>query len=149
MSNEDLVRRYTAAAAAGDVHAMEALRHPRWSVTWPQSGERVTTNASFAAIVAAQPGGAPRTTVERIVGDQDRVVLTALGTPLRVGGSGDFWWAEFRMAYPDGIDYHCIELLELSDEKVFRETVYWAAPFEAPAWRAAWVEQVREPETGG
>lgn len=141
MTNEEVVLRYAAAAAGDDVAAMEALRHPRWTATWPQSGERVTSSAAFAAIVDGYPGGRPRTTVDRVVGGDDRVVLTALGTPLRIAGSGDVWWATFRMAYPDGVDYHCIELLELEGGKVLRETVYWAAPFPAPGWRAAWVER--------
>jgi hypothetical protein len=33
-----------------------------------------------------------------------------------------------------------VDLIELRDGLVHRETMYWAAPFEAPAWRAPWVE---------
>jgi len=33
----------------------------------------------------------------------------------------------------------CIDLLELRESKVYRETVYWAQPFDAPSWRAPWV----------
>ena len=31
-------------------------------------------------------------------------------------------------------------LLELRDGKIWRETTYWAEPFDAPAWRRQWVE---------
>jgi hypothetical protein len=36
---------------------------------------------------------------------------------------------------------HGIHLLELKDGKVIRETDYFAPPFEAPEWRAKWVER--------
>jgi hypothetical protein len=56
-------------------------------------------------------------------------------------GSGDFWWSEWRLTYPDGAVYLVVDLLELRDGLVHRETCYWAAPFEAPDWRAPWVER--------
>ena len=43
--------------------------------------------------------------------------------------------------YPDGSSYHVIDLIELRDGLVWRETVYWAAPFEAADWRAPWVQR--------
>jgi hypothetical protein len=58
-----------------------------------------------------------------------------------VAGSGDFWWCEWRMRYPDGVVYHCVSLMELRDEKIWREVVYWASPFDAPSWRSEWVER--------
>ena len=47
------------------------------------------------------------------------------------------------MTYPDGQVYDCVDLLELRDGKVFRETVYWAPPFDAPDWRRPFVERAR------
>jgi hypothetical protein len=32
--------------------------------------------------------------------------------------------------------------MQLRDGKVYRETWYFASPFEAPVWRAAWVERM-------
>jgi len=43
------------------------------------------------------------------------------------------------MTYPDGRHYLCVQLIELRDDAVWRETVYWAEPFEAPDWRSQWV----------
>ena len=56
LSNEEVVRRYAAASVAGDLEAMSALRHPAWSVTWPQSGERVAGRTPIASHPAALPG---------------------------------------------------------------------------------------------
>jgi hypothetical protein len=34
--------------------------------------------------------------------------------------------------------------MEFRDGKVMHETQYFADPFEAPAWRARWVEQMNK-----
>jgi hypothetical protein len=140
-SNEEVVRAYAAASVAADVDAAARLRHPEWIVEWPQSGERVTSSEAFAEIVRNYPGGAPSAKVRRIVGDQDRWLVTPSNTVIRVGGEGDAWWGEWVVTYPDGGTYYCIDLIELRDGLVYRETVYWAAPFAAPEWRAPWVER--------
>jgi len=141
LTNEECVSRYGAASAAHDVPALTALRHPDWSVYWPQSGERVHTSEAFAEIIANYPGGAPATEITRVVGSEDQWVVTAGNTVMRVAGSGDFWWSEWKLTYPTGEVYLVVDLIELRDGLVHRETVYWAAPFEAPAWRAPWVDR--------
>ena len=145
LTNDECVRQYAAASAAHDVAALAALRHPAWMVVWPQSGEQVRTTEAWAEIIANYPGGAPIAEITRIVGAEDRWVVTAGNTVLRVAGSGDFWWSEWRLTYDNGDVYLVVDLMELRDGLVYRETVYWAAPFEAPAWRAPWVERAGEP----
>ncbi len=34
-----------------------------------------------------------------------------------------------------------VNVIELRDGKILRETRYYSDPFEAPAWRAQWVER--------
>lgn len=140
LTNQEVVERYTRASAANDLETLGRLRHPDWTVDWPQSGERVHGNESFAEIVQRYPGGRPATEVSRIVGSEDHWVVTPGNTVLKVVGSGDVWWGEWRMTYPDGQAYHVIDLIELRDGLVRRETVYWAPPFEAPGWRRPFVE---------
>jgi ketosteroid isomerase-like protein len=139
MSNEELVRRYIEATVAGDLEGEAALRHPEWSVHWPQSGERVIDEASYDQIIRNYPGGSPTSRVKRIAGTEDRYVATPSGTLARVGGQGDFWVGEWEVTYPDGVTYLCVDLMDLRDGKVWRETVYWAPLFDAPAWRGQWV----------
>jgi ketosteroid isomerase-like protein len=136
-----VVRRYAAASAAGDHDALERLRHPDWCTFWPQSGERVRGTRNFAEIAANYPGGLPTIELERIAGTEDRWVVTPGNTVARVAGSGDLWWGEWRMTYPDGKTYWSVTLLELRDGRIWRETTYWAEPFEAPDWRSPWVER--------
>lgn len=144
LSNEDVVHRYAEASAAGDLDGLAALRAPDWTAEWPQSGEHIPSSESELSVRRAYPGGAPVTRLERLVGSEDRWVVTPSNTVARIGGSGDTWWGEWRIAYPDGIDYHCVALLELRDGLVRRETVYWATPFDAPGWRAPWVKRREE-----
>jgi hypothetical protein len=35
-------------------------------------------------------------------------------------------------------------IVEFSDGKIWRETRYYAEPFEAPEWRAQWVERMED-----
>lgn len=138
-TNQEIARHYAEAASRFDLEAMSALRHPDWQAAWPQSGERVIGNENYRRIVSAFPGGPPVSEIRRIVGAEDRWVVTPANTVQQIAGSGDFWWTEWRMTYPDGRTYHCVELLELHDGLVWRETVYWAEPFGAPDWRSRWV----------
>ena len=140
-TNDAIVRRYAASSASNDLEELARLRHPDWTVEWPQSGERVHSSESFAAIVEAYPGGRPHVEVSKIVGSEDRWVVTPGNTVLRVAGGGDFWWSQWRMTYPDGQEYQVIDLIELRDGLVHRESVYWAPPFDAPDWRRPFVER--------
>ena len=139
-SNEEVVELYARASVANDLEELASLRHPDWSVDWPQSGERVGSHSSFAEIIRRNPGGHPTTTVTRIVGSEDRWVVTPGNTVVKVVGAGDAWWSEWLATYPDGQTYHVIDLIELRDGLVRHETVYWAAPFAAPDWRRPFVD---------
>ena len=141
LTNEECVRLYGTAMASFDLDTLTKLRHPDWSTFWPQSGERVHGMHNFAEIIRNYPGGSPKTEITRIVGAEDRWVVTPGNTVLKVAGSGDFWWAEWRITYPGDEVYLSVSLIELRDGLVYRETSYWAPPFEAPAWRAPWVER--------
>ena len=142
-SNEEIVRRYLAAHAAHDYDAVGALRDPDWTVEWPQSGERVRGGANDRAIMDNWPGGLPSDLSVRVVGSEDQWVATPFNTIHRVVGSGDFWFADGTSVYPDGSTWFLSALMQLREGKVYRETWYFAPPFDAPAWRAEWVERIR------
>jgi hypothetical protein len=56
----------------------------------------------------------------------------------RVRGGGDFWVAELSIRY-DGGAWNCgCTILEFRDEKIARETIYFAEGWLAPEWRSAW-----------
>ena len=56
-------------------------------------------------------------------------------------GGGDLWITEFILTY-DGKPSYTVSIMEFRDDKVARETQYFADPFVAPAWRAHWVERM-------
>jgi hypothetical protein len=63
----------------------------------------------------------------------------------RLTGGGDLWISETVIRYADGKVLHGANVIEFRDGKIWKETRYYAEPFEAPAWRAQWVERIEEP----
>jgi hypothetical protein len=59
----------------------------------------------------------------------------------RIIGGGDLWITEFILTY-DGKPSYTVSIMEFRDDKVARETQYFADPFVAPASRAEWVERM-------
>jgi ketosteroid isomerase-like protein len=99
-----------------------AIRHEDVVIDMPQSGERIHGRDHMKAMQDAYPGP-PKVTVRRIV------------------GSGDLCVVELRSGYSGRI-YHAAMIIEFREGKIIRETRYYADPFEAPAWRAKWVEPI-------
>ena len=142
MTNEEVVRRYATAQMNLDFDTLASLRHADWCAVWPQSGEVVNGSEDMRAISEHYPGGAPRLTKqERLVGSEDRWVTSPVGGAYRVTGEGENWWGEWQLQYPDGRTWQTIILVELRDGKGWRETQYWAEPFDPPEWRAEWVDR--------
>jgi len=55
----------------------------------------------------------------------------------RIVGSGDLWITEYIY---DGKPVNTISIVEFGGDKVIRETLYFADPFDPPEWRSEWVE---------
>jgi len=106
------------------------LRHPDYVMEMPQSGERIRGRENMRAFQEAYPN--PPTI-----------------QPRRVVGSGDVWVVEARSDYGGQI-FSIALIVEFRDGKIWRDTRYYAEPFEAPAWRAQWVEPMEDsPAPGG
>jgi hypothetical protein len=136
------VRRYTDALTRWDYETIAKLRHPDWKAIWPQSGEVVNSTADDQKITDQYPGGRPTLVPGRMVGSEDRWVSSPVGGAFRVSGDGESWWGEWRMSYPDGTTWFTVTLIELLDGAIWRETTYWAEPFDAPQWRRSFVERL-------
>jgi hypothetical protein len=139
-SNREVVERY-AKALPGDFEVLAELRHPEFVEEYPQSRERIVGHERYRKMHESFPGGLPQVETARIIGSEDRLVLTPSFIPVRVLGSGDFFTAEAVNTYPDGSEYYVTALVELRDGKIWRQRTYFAPPFEAPAWRAELVER--------
>jgi hypothetical protein len=119
------VVRWVDALAAGDAEASDAARTAGHVGRWPQSGELIRGREALRNIETAFPGGMP--------------VLTSLR---RIVGRDELWTVEGSVTYPDGGDWFLLAILELEGDRVAATTEYFGQALEAPAWRAAHVEQI-------
>lgn len=140
-TNREIVERYFEAYPS-DWEAMARLRHADFIEDWPQSGERIVGHENYRAIHENYPRGTPGMAIDRVVGTEDRLVVTPLFTPLRIVGMGDTFIVEARALYADGVTNFVVTVVELKDGKVHRQRTYFAAPFEPPDWRSRWVTRI-------
>jgi SnoaL-like protein len=132
---------YLRATNARDIAALESLVHPDFVDLYPQSGERTHGPANLRAIIEHYPdGGYVGGGAERIVGAEDRWVMTPAFTLLRIEGSGDTFTGVSRGRYPDGTDWHIVTIGQIRDGLVWRAETFFAPAFEPPPWRTPWVE---------
>jgi hypothetical protein len=113
---------FVAAINTGEMEVFDALYHDDVAIQWPQSGEVIRGKQHIRELREAYPTP-PTAALRRIV------------------GSGDLWAIEMDFDY-DGDRFHVVVIHQWRDGLVVSETSYYAAPFEAPAWRARWVEPV-------
>jgi ketosteroid isomerase-like protein len=115
-----LVTRYWRLMDAADFTGAAALLADEYTCDWPQSRERIHGRENFVAVNAHYPG-------------RWRIALR------RLIASGDHVATEVVMTSGDQI-LTAVSFFEVHDGKIMRESDYWPEPYDAPAWRAAWVE---------
>ena len=123
MTDQEIRARLTDMLTNLDPETEYPWRHPEDFVSdMPQSGERIRGRDNMLAMQRAYPReNVPTFHVQR------------------VSGGGDVWTLEATGDYP-GERFHVVVVFELRDGKIVRENRYFAQPFEAPQWRAQWVE---------
>jgi hypothetical protein len=105
--------------------AEDRIRHDEYTMEWPQSGERLRGRQKMKAFVESNAGLRPPRWPRRVL--------------VREG----LWVVEGSVAYGGGgRDWDFVLILELREGKVFRETRYYAEPFEASEERAEWFERM-------
>jgi ketosteroid isomerase-like protein len=140
-TTRELVERYARAYVEHDYDAMDQLRHADYVCEYPQSGERIRGSANVRSIMEHYPAR-PDIKTDHVIGSEDRWVATPVGTLLRIVGTGDVYTCLSRFMYPgDSRPWHLASVIELRDGKVVKETTIFGAAFDAPAWRAHWVER--------
>lgn len=127
--NSELAAKFEAVLKSNDFGRLAALLQESatddFVEEWPQSGERLTKAASMrmAEAYPEMSGTNPRFTYKRML------------------GGGDIFTVEGTIDYGDGVPVSYVGIGEVRDGKVARMTEYFANPFEAPAWRADFVER--------
>jgi ketosteroid isomerase-like protein len=140
-SGREIIERFARAIEAKDFDAQQALLADDYVEEMPQSGERIRGKANQAAITRNYPGGVGTVEDSRLVGAEDKWVLTPSFSVLRIEGSGNVYTYAGTVRYSNGETWHMIVIVELRDGKIARATTWYAAPFEAPEWRAPFVER--------
>ena len=143
------VEQYQEAMATLDIDALGKLRHPDFECFYPQSGERFVGHEAWAGAhrdyasrfgkidhVDFIKGGAQRAEVTNVAS----VMPFASTNIIEVSDTGNLVTLEGSGRWPDGKLYHWVKILEYRDGLVWRETDYYAEPFEAPEWRAEFTE---------
>ena len=130
-SNEAVMERFRAVVESGDMGALAGLliesATDDFVEEWPQSGERIVGRDAAIKLgegYAGATGSAPKMSLRRIL------------------GSGDVYAVEGSIDYGDGTPVSYVGIVELRDGRIAKMTEYFANPFEAPAWRAGFVERM-------
>ena len=128
---ERFISDYRAAMEASDMaraaELLTANAGPDFTVEWPQSGERIRgvdnyrrLNERYAEATGTQPALSIRS----------------------IQHCGDLVLGQGTIDYGDGVPVSFVSIMEWRDGKIARETEYFANPFEAPDWRAGYVERM-------
>ena len=129
MADEEIraaLQRHWSVSPADDLETALELAHQIYHdnvvVEWPQSGERILGRRNLRALREAYPAE---------VSFDIR----------RIWGSGELWVTEYVTTYNER-PVHTVSIMEFREGKVARETSYFAEQYEAPEWRAQWVERM-------
>ncbi len=98
--------------------------HDNAILDYPQSGERICGRRNIMGLRAHHPAKPSGFQVRRVLGRED------------------LWITEYIITY-QGKPTFTVSIMEFRDGKVMHETQYSADPFEAPVWRAQWVERMK------
>jgi ketosteroid isomerase-like protein len=124
MDNKRILKKFWKIMATNDFHAATQLFHDDYILEWPQSGERIRGRDNFAAINTYYPTEGKWTfKINHIAADGDMVVTD--------------------VSVSDGKRYdRAITFSTIHDGRIWKQVEFWTESFDAPAWRAHWVEKI-------
>jgi len=121
--NRAVLERTMNAMYAADFETAASAMADDAVVEWPQSGERIVGRDACLMVYKNYPGGSPTYQLRRIRGGGDVFVVEAV--------------ADYS-----GEKSYVTSIVEFRDGRIVKQTDYWSSPFEAPGWRAQWVERM-------
>ena len=125
MDEQQAERFLTELLANHDPQEEYDVRHPDdYVMEMPQSGERFRGRENMLAFQEAHPTPPSSLRLRRVL--------------VKEG----LWVAEAVIDYGGGQVLDVVLILELRDGKMWRDRWYFAEQFEAPEWRAQWVERM-------
>ena len=125
MNNKQILENFWATMETNDFLVASQLLHDDYTLEWPQSGERILGRENFAAINTNYPAeGKWHFTLNHIVSEGDMVVTDVSVTEGKIFG-------------------RAITFSTIRNGKIWKQVEFWPDPFEAPVWRAQWVENTK------
>jgi ketosteroid isomerase-like protein len=122
--SKQVVEQFWITMQTNDFRRVGELLHDDYILEWPQSGERIRGRANFIAVNENYPAqGRWEFTVHQIVAEGDRVVSDVDVTDGAVRG-------------------RVITFSTVREGRILHQTEFWPDPYEAPEWRAQWVERL-------
>lgn len=103
-----------------DLDAIADLMHDDYVEVYPQSGEKIRGKDNVRTVYENYPG------LPTLVDYSHKL-------------SGDLAVVEVTLEY-DGNRMNVCEIVDFEGGKIRRARAYFAEPFEAPQWRAQWVD---------
>jgi len=123
MNNKQILKNFWATMETNDFYAASQLLHDEYVLEWPQSGERIVGRDNFAAVNTNYPAeGKWHFTINQILREGDLVVTDVSVADGKITG-------------------RAITFSTIRDEKIWKQIEFWPDPFEAPAWRAQWIQK--------
>ena len=124
MNNKQILENFWETMGTNDFHAASRLLHDDYTLEWPQSGERILGRDNFAEINISYPAeGKWRFSINHVVAEGDMVVTDVSVTDGKVLG-------------------RAITFSTIRDRKILKQIEFWPEPFDAPAWRAQWIQKM-------
>ena len=125
MNPKQVIEKFWQMMEGNDFYAVAQLMHDEFTLEWPHSGERIRGRENFAKLNTAYPAEDKwRFIINSIVADGEVVVTDVSVT--------------------DGVNHdRVITFSTIRDEKIWKQIEFWPEPFEAPEWRAQWVERIK------
>lgn len=123
MNSKQIMETFWKTMESNDFHAVAELLHDDFTLEWHQSGERIRGRENFAKINTAYPAnGKWHFSINSIITEGNHVVTDVSVT--------------------DGVvKDRVITFSTIRDGKIWKQIEFWPEPFEAPEWRAQWVEK--------
>ena len=124
MNPKQIVEQFWKVMESNDFYAASELLHNDFILEWVQSGELIRGRENFAKINTTYPAeGKWRFTINSIIAEGDRVVTDVSVT--------------------DGVRKdRAITFSTVRNGKIWKQIEFWPEPFDAPEWRAQWVEKL-------
>lgn len=125
MNNKQILENFWGTMETNNFHAASQLLHDDYTLECPQSGERILGRDNFAAVNINYPAeGKWHSMINQILSEGDMVVTDVSVTDGKIIG-------------------RAITFSTIHDGKIWKQVEFWPDPFEAPAWRAQWVENTK------